>query len=260
MRHDLLYRSGELNVRRIVWLALPVLLLAACELRLHVDTVVQEDATGTLTMELSADRELRSLAGDEWQSLGIDILDFSDIFASEHVEVQPISDGDFQGWRISGPIGGSSDIGDVTLTREEDIVAFRLRMGGNGFSDQGGFDEFGTLLVDQMLDIRFRLTMPGEIIAHNADVVEGNTLVWYPLASNLPSLTMEARSQIPGRSLTLFVVVGLVLTAIVGAFVMGRRGRHPSSSVLAEEPVPNSWDDGVDLTDRNAPPVDPTTR
>ena len=103
-------------------------------------------------------------------------------------------------------------------------------------------------LFEDLFEIRFRLTMPGEIQSHNADLVEGNTLTWN-VGLNEEDTTYRAVSSTSGGGSSLLLIGGAAAVILVaGVGIAAMRSRRKDEAVNAVNAAPASLD---------APPVDP---
>jgi LPXTG-motif cell wall-anchored protein len=102
--------------------------------------------------------------------------------------------------------------------------------------------------LEDLFEIRFKLTLPGEIGDNNADVVEGNTLIWNVGLSDEGG-TYEAVSSTGGsNSALLYAGIGVAALVVVGVGVTAMRRRKETAAVEAVTSAPISTE---------APPFDP---
>lgn len=250
------------------------LVLASCEIRVHTELTVEEDGSGVLSSETSIDDQLMSLAemsGEE--ILPDEMLTEEMLPAGGGWSIEPVT-GDYTGFRVSlafdslddlraqldslpaagafedvfggeGMAGGSGledmaaaggMLSDFSLTRDGDAFIFRSVVpdAGAAMMDEAMEDGFDLSMLEDVFDIRFTLTLPGEIVSSNADLVTGQTSVW-ELSLEDWGRVMEARSEVPGAGAGMIIALAvalLVLAAIVYLAVDRRRRR---SAETAEE-------------------------
>lgn len=234
-----------------------VVLLTGCTVRFDSIISVEEDGSGTLAIEVGLDEEFRNLLEEQGDTSFAPDPDADDIPPGWTVE--EFIDGDFEGFRVSVDFADLSELdrrlAELAESAEEDdggaapallepgILtqdgdAFHFSMPLQGLEEDlsaasGGDDAFGDIdfeqLMTELFEIRFLVTLPGSITDHNADRVEGSTLVWeIGLADE--GTTLSASSQLGGGSgvtTILLIVVAVILVAVAGFFavtVIRRRG------------------------------------
>lgn len=253
-----------------------VLVLSACTIRLDVALTVNEDESGTFNLFMGFDEEFQQLmeqGGGEGFDMTEGLQDVPEGWTVEEV----VEDG-FEGVRIStdyrdfeeleeklGDLGEGQDAGvgtdfldDFALTREGDEFRFEVDVSGvdeqlsGAVGDSGGEDLLSGMdpatLFEDLFEIRFRLTLPGEIQSHNADSVDGNTLTWN-VGFDEEDSTYRAVSSTSGGSSSLLLIGGAAaIAAAAGVGVVAMRNRRKDAAVDAVNAAPMSF---------NAPPVDP---
>lgn len=243
------------------------LALSACTIRLDLGVTVNEDETGSFAMFMGFDEEFQQLAeqgGGEDLNFTEGLEDVSEGWTSE----EATEDG-FEGIRIStdfdsiadlesklSELGEGADAGvsgdflsgfglvhdgdefrfSVDVTGLDDELAGAM---GEGSDDDllGGMDP--TTLFEDLFEIRFRLTLPGEVKSHNADSIDGNTLTWNVSFSDEGG-SYEAVSDVGGGSSVLLfagiAAAGLVVIG-VGATAMRRRKDTTAEAAVNAAPV-----------------------
>jgi hypothetical protein len=263
--------------RYVLILMLLALVLSACTIRFDVGVVVNEDETGTFSLFMGLDEELQQLA-NEGGAEGLDLTEgLEDV--PEGWTVEEVSEDGFDGVRAStdfdsfedlekrlGELNESTDTGigtdflsDFGLTHEGDEFRFEVDVSGldqeltDAMGEGGGGDDLfsgmdpATFLED-LFEIRFKLTLPGEIGDNNADVVEGNTLIWNVGLSDEGG-TYEAVSSTGGsNSALLYAGIGVAALVVAGVGVTAMRRRKEAAAVEAVTSSPISTE---------APPFDP---
>jgi hypothetical protein len=247
--------------RRTALLLLLALVASACQLRTDVQIEINADETGTFALELGFDEELRQLAESEGGDLSLDGFDLAT--TPDGWSISDFDDGEFAGTRIATPFsslddlraklavlsesGESTDptndlVDSVSITRDGNDYRFEAELAqiDEAFAEASGDGlDFGidpTQFLQELFLIRFVVTMPGEITSHNADVVEGSTLVWN-IALDGQNRTLEATS---GSSdgfafgTLLLGIAGLLIVGILGLTIARRR----RETVTPYEPFP----------------------
>ena len=217
--------------------------------------MVEDDESGTFTIELSLDDELRQLLEEQG---GEQFLGFTDQLNDppDGWEAEEFTEGVFQGVRVTTEFEDFESLQSklssidaqlsqselalpaafqtLGLSRDGDIFTFRADLadatsGLDQLSDQnvGGFDI--AQIIDTIFTIRFIVTLPGEVLEHNADSLEGSTLVWQVTSSDTTGVLMatsDAGSGPSTASLVGLAAVVLVVLAVGGyAFARSRRRR-----------------------------------
>ena len=235
-------------------LLIAALVLAACEFRIHADLVIEEDESGTLSVELSMNEELAALAGGNFGgelSIGEDLV-------PSGWTAEVVSDSGFEGIRASTAFASLDELGrrlgeladgtgadgtplpaflaDISPTREGDTFHFRLLIpaeaeGLIGQGLEGSPIPIDLGVLDEVFDIRLSLVLPGDILTTNADVVTGQTLVW-DISLTDSGRVLEAESQLPGPDRSRFVVWGAIALAlvVVAYMVVKLRRRRPAAA------------------------------
>lgn len=236
-------KIGPARLRLLLLSIIGVLLLTACEFRVYVDLVIQEDESGSLTVELSMDEALTSLVGAEFGgelSVGEDLV-------PDGWNSAVVAEEGFEGIRatatfasltalhgilseLAGMQDGSPDLGLLGFlassvpSREGDNFRFRLTIPDalGGVLEEGLAEAPVPLelsLLDEVFDIRVRLMLPGDVVAHNADLDNGEALVWH-LSLTDSGRTLEAESRLPQPGVPMVVVWVAVVAALIVMIVV----------------------------------------
>lgn len=213
-----------------------VLLLAACEFRIHADLVIEEDESGTLSVELSMDEELAALTG----SFGGELTVGEEIVPAGWT-AELVTDEGYEGIRALTDFGslgelelrlgelaegtGTADtpllafLADISPTREEDTFRLHLLIPEEveamiGEELQQSPIPIDLAVLDEVFDIRLSLVLPGDLLSSNADVVTGETLVW-DISPADSGRVLEAESKLPGPDRTWWIVLGAAVLALL---------------------------------------------
>lgn len=150
--------------------------------------------------------------------------------------------------------GAGGMLSGMSLGQEGDVLVFELEIPEQPGAMFEGMDEMeGDVPVDlsaldEVFDIRFTLTLPGEIVTErtNADLITGQTLVWN-LSVDDGGRVLEAQSQLPRSGASMIIVWAVAALALAAAvyLVIDRRRRQaaaapaaPESADPAEVPAP----------------------
>ncbi|MCP4304848.1 MAG: hypothetical protein GY926_11105 [bacterium] len=262
--------------RYIPLFLLLTLVLSACTIRFDIGVEVNEDESGTFSLFVGLDEELRQLA----EQSGGDDLDITEGIEDvpEGWDVEEVTEDGFEGVRVTADFASFEELDrrigeleettsagvstefltDFGLTREGDEFRFTVNVTGLGdelagtLGEQGGEDLLSGLdtssLIEDLFQIRFRLTLPGEIGANNADLVEGNTLTWNVGLSD-DGGAYEAVSTVGGGNSALLLgaaAVAAIVAIGVGATAVKRRKVNAATATVEGAPIST-----------DAPPVDP---
>ncbi|MCP3994534.1 MAG: hypothetical protein GY722_05640 [bacterium] len=245
--------------RYVPLFAVLVLVLSACTIRIDLVVNVNEDESGTFDLFVGFDEDLRQLM-EQGGGGDLDITEqFSD--APDNWTVEEVSEGGFEGVRIStdfesfddlevklaelsddgGGGLGSDMLSDFELTHEEDEYRFRADVSGvdegltEAVGDSGGdmLSGFDASLMEDLFEIRFRLTLPGTIGDNNADGVNGNTLTWnLDVGADGDELYASSTAG-GGSSMMLIGGAAVAAVALVGVGVAASRRRKTNAAVDA---------------------------
>jgi len=245
-------------MRRVIPLVIALALItSACQIRVDSLITVNGDESGTFGVVVAFDEEFRGLVEEQGGDLdlgpGVDALpagwteeaysedgfegslitaSFSDFADLQRLmtELQSVDDG--QG-------SPNSLFNNLVLARDGDDFRFEARLEGieEGFGDTGGDVSFegadGAALFASLFDIRYLVSLPGSIGNNNADVVDGNTLIW-SIGLTDDGRVLSATSSPGGFGIMPIVVVAALLVGI-GAFVAMRRRSGGEAEVVASE-------------------------
>jgi hypothetical protein len=232
-------------------LAAVALLLVGC-IRAEVSIKVNDDGSGEVSVLAAFDEEaFETLAEDFGDGATTEIPSFGDIDESDLPEGASIEEYDedgFTGARVTIPFEASDDIAatineilsesggdgfiggtdstfeDFSLQREGEgwrfeATAAALNDAADGEDALGlGGPIFDLLFDDASFEIKIEL--PGDVIEHNADRIDGDTLVWeLGLADDEPRQLMALTGADDGGGFNL--VIAVVVLAVIGAVVAG---------------------------------------
>lgn len=208
-------------LRGTVWVVISLLILTGCT-TLDVSTVIRADGSGTRRVAVALDENLYNLALARNEDPFADIKnDAREIGA----RVEPYRRGGRVGIAVAIDFPNLETLNQALGT--EEFETLRVEKSGWLFKQTFTFrSQIDTAGVPKLEDIQlgvatrpdfiYSVTLPGEIISHNATEVEGNKLTWYlnPLESTVYDLV--ATSEVVNQELiTAAIVGGVVLVAVV---------------------------------------------
>ena len=143
-------------------------------------------------------------------------------------------------------VGGM--LSGMSLEPEGDVLVFGLKIPEQsdalfeGMEGMEGDIPVDLSVLDDVFDIRFTLTLPGEIVAErtNADLITGQTLVWN-LSLDDGGRVLEAQSQLPRSGASMIIVwavAALALAAAVYLVIDRRRRQAAAAPAVPESPDP----------------------
>jgi len=241
------------------------LALSACTIRFDIGLNINEDESGTFALFVGMDEELRELmetGGGEDVSMTDELVDD----APEGWTVEEVTEDGFEGARIStefdsiedleaklsemseggdAGMGGTDLLSGFELTHEGDEYSFKADVSGldddlTGAIGEGGGDMMSGLdasMMEDLFEIRFRLTLPGSIGEHNADTVNGSELTWN-LSMTDERESLHASSTTGGGSSAL--LIGGVAVAAAAALGVGVAASRRRKTKVEEDAVSNA--------------------
>lgn len=227
---------------RITVVIVAVAALAGCQLRADLGLVVDEDGGGTIVVALETDEALSTRARDA----GLDLAGQLALAANEidgwtaevdgeRVELHTTAvdaaamEATTQSFADAIATPELRPLEPVEVTLDERRVRLATSAGLVPTAAVGtlGYEQSE---AEDLLRSSVRLTvsveMPGEVVAHDADRVEGSRLVWDVGVGERTTITAESMLPQPRRWVP-FGIVAAGATILAAIFVVGmrRRGR-----------------------------------
>lgn len=269
-------------MKRLAIVLVGLLLFTGCKVRIHLDTTINADESGRVAFAIGFDEEFRQALESFGEGFGEEGGDpFADIeeSAPEGWEVERFTDGEFEGVRISrdfddledlraaleetesfGETGndlgaGAGTPGFESFGVERDGDIFTVEVGPEGFdvpSASDGEDPFageGSPFGELEFEAIISFTLPGKVIEHNADEVDGSTVTWRFTQESEPQpiRAVSDASQSAGDSDFPIVPVVIIAALVLGGglFLLLRSrqapavaGPGPESPIDGEPPPP----------------------
>jgi hypothetical protein len=240
-------------MRRIALLAVTVLLLSACQVKVEQGFELSDDGSGQAVMIIAFDEEAQELlsegtpgadplaamsgsappgwTSDEWSEGGFDGMrataNFADLNGLQNLVATTMSgeDGMFESFSIVESAGGYRVDGVLSGDSLEQSME-----GDQLFA--GAAEE----MVGEFFDAAITVKLPGEVTSHNADEVRGDgTLVWNVGVTDGGRM-IRAESQ-PAAQLPLIPIAAgaVVLLVVIVGFLAWRRGRPTANPITRLE-------------------------
>lgn len=245
--------------RSLLSLLVVALLASACQVRLAADVAVGRDGSGTFEFAVAIDEELAQdlreagvepLAGLEdagetgspWDVVGEEPDE-----GGVRVRLQAAFDEPEGLAELAADLHRALDRDDLRVhdglqleRRDDGSVAFSGRVGldlpvapgaeGQGVDfDAGDLERLLQERGEEFVRYDVRVTLPGEPLEHDADEVDGDSLVWRAPVSGMREIS--AVSAPPGiPPVVIAVAVGLLVAVVtgVGAYLWRRRSVSPA--------------------------------
>jgi hypothetical protein len=237
------------------------LLLAGCRVGLVTDTTVNTDGSGSMSIRLSADREiLEFLASQEVEGRSIDLFEeIEDVLPPGWplekgeepdgtrfiaLSLPFVDGGQLAAFAFAGEESPLADLGisRFELVREQSFFTVRttfraeidiaaalssLPLGGAQMPGEALAEGVSPELISRVFAYEHRLKLPGSLGANNADEIAGRTLIWRPGASTV--VDMQAESVALRWGSVASVLVGVAIVFLLAATVaFGVRAKRRS--------------------------------
>ena len=236
------------------------LLIAACQIRVDTTVTINADESGSFAIEMSVDEEFRELG-----EYGFDVSEGTEDLPPDWT-VEPFVDGEFEGVRISTDFADLDDLNTrlrllsesaedeesgspadmfsgMSVTHEGDTFSFHTNSAGiaddlASTGDEGfeGLDP--STIFDTLFQIRLIVTLPGEVVDHNADALSGSTMTWDVSVDDERTEFFASSSASGGEGLNpIVLVVGVVAVAGLVLWALSRRNDDTTSAISDYEPA-----------------------
>lgn len=233
--------------RFLISLGMLVMLTSACQINLTQTTVVNEDGSGTVVLDVLLDEELRTLTGFEDASSALELAGGS----PEGFVVEDIEDGDFKGARatqtfanldelneILSQAAGTGVVDDVSFVKEGNEFRFEATVGDLAeAANSAGLAGLSDDTFDDLFQIELVVQLPGELIEHNADTVSAEgVLTWdVNIADSGQDLNATTRVAVAWAPLAIGGILGVMVLVGGGYAVSRRRRTAPEEPPLSEQ-------------------------
>lgn len=278
------------NVRRMalragfLLLCICVALFAmGCKIQIGLDTVVEENGSGTFGMRLAADKEIQDLMA---QQGGEDLFGDLKEDMPEGWNVQEGTDPDGTKWvkttmafkdqeelKSLLQSEGDSPMGDlgnseIDISQTTSLFAMKTRFSGKfdlgaalSVIGESAGEEAPIEMLQSIIQFENRVTLPGSIKSHNADEVQGSTLIWRPKGGGIVEMNAES-SVLRWGVVGGFIGGGVVLVAliIILIVVLVKRSRRAASAAAVAPPSTAVATESVESTEETGDAGEETDR
>jgi hypothetical protein len=237
-------------MRRFVLLAVIVLLLSACKVKVEQGFEVKADGSGEAGMIVAFDQEAQDMMASSVPN-GVDPLAGMAGDAPPGWTSEEWSQGEFKGFEATSgfnDLAALQTLVDTTFSGEDGMFeSFSIVESGGGFRLDGvlsgdsleqsaqGDDLFAGAaedMVGSFFEAAIAIKLPGEVVSSNADEVRSDgTLIWNVGVTD-GGRVIRAESQ-PGAGLPIIPIAAaaLALAGAVAGFVVWRRRRPPANPI-----------------------------
>ncbi|MCJ7726384.1 MAG: hypothetical protein MUP76_08380 [Acidimicrobiia bacterium] len=228
--------------RILILVAALALLTTACKIQVNAEFTINADKTGAVVLEFGYDDEIKELAESSGESPDSMFGDMG-LEDAPNAEVTTERRGDMTFQIVTVPIddvtaaeglGGEMGAGltdDFTITFTDDLVTVT---GSTTLDDALGGDSEDMAgippeMLSEFFEVNIRITMPGEILDHNATSRDGNTLTWNVNLTD-PSISISAQSNpnasAGGGNTMVYIIIAaaVVLLGLLLWLFMKKRG------------------------------------
>ena len=209
-------------------------LLSGC-MQMSIDIIWKEDNSGTLSMTIGIDKSVLSMMGTTEEDLQKQLKE--SMLEEDDYTVRNFSNEKYTGITATTTIADmTTETNDTTqqisfnYTDKSGNKIYTVSGNFNGAEALGGnssFEDSGLSMTD--IEMKMSITMPGEIISHNATNQEGNKLTWDMTETSTTEI--QATSEIgSGGGMLLWILIGLGVLVVVTLFIFLRRNKSNSDS------------------------------
>jgi hypothetical protein len=237
-------------MRRFALLAVIVLLLSACKVKVEQGFDLKSDGSGEAVMIVAFDQEAQDMLSESVPN-GVDPIESMTSGVQPGWTSEEWSQGGFKGVRATtefANLAGLQNLVDTDFSGEDGMFeSFSIIESAGGFRIDGvlsgesleqsmeGDDMFAGVAEDMMgsfFEAAIALKLPGEVTSHNADEVRGDgTLIWNVGVTDGGRI-IRAESQ-PGGSLPIIPMAAAAVVILVGIVgLMAWRRRQPPVSPI----------------------------
>ena len=237
-------------MRRIALLAVIVLLLSGCKVKVEQGFEVKADGSGEAVMIVAFDQEAQEMMTSSVPN-GVDPLEAMAGDAPPGWSSEEWSQGEFRGFKAMtdfSSLAGLQTLVETTFSGEDGMFeSFSIIESAGGFRLDGvlsgesleqsvqGDDLFAGVaedMVGSFFEAAIAIKLPGKVVSSNADEVRSDgTLIWNVGVTD-GGRAIRAQSQ-PGGGLPIVPIAAaaLVLAAAVVGFLVWRRRLPPTNPI-----------------------------
>ena len=232
------------RIALLLSLVMLALMLTSC-VRMEMDFTIKKNGKVDASILYAVDTSMGSMS--DLDDAGLTAPEDLEDMREEGWDVQPYSDGTYQGYRMTRKNVEMKDALDSTAMGETDI-AF-TKKGSTYILDIPLFDSdtdsesMEALSMLKMVggSFKLRLTLPNKPVSHNATNVseDGKTLEW-DLLSMTPGQTVHVEFKMGGGFLKYVAIMTVILLVVVAALFLLSKKKQPATTpvvVAPEQPV-----------------------
>lgn len=218
-------------MRRLIVLAsLLAVVAAACQIETNFGVVINADGSGIIVAEIGMDAEAQQFFME-----GVDDpFEGNDLSEVPNAVQRTERRGDLDFWIIEVAVDDITAVEDEMVGADNSLITgfdveitdTLVSVSGTAAADEAMGEEmegFDPTVLEDSISFNVRVTMPGRILEHNADRVEGNTLVWaVPLFGGNLDIQAQSDPSQPaggggGGGIPMWVWIALGAVIVAGA-------------------------------------------
>jgi len=243
-------------MRKLIAIAGVLALVAiSCKIETNAGAIINADGTGTIFVEIGMDEEAQGF----FLTDGVDPFEDSDFADTPDATFREETRGDLLFFITEIPVSSEAEMrqflteGDDSLLTDFNLTITDTLISISGTaSPDDAFGEdtegFDPQVLEDSLSASVFLTLPGEILSHNADRTDGNTLFWeVPLFGG--DLTIQAESDPTGSSsgggggFPIGIVIAIAAVVVLGGLWYYNNQKKGDAAPAQAAPAATSTDD-----------------
>lgn len=257
-------RAGALRLAALLALGL---VISSC-VTLTAESEINDDLSGTHTLTVTMDRSALESLGEEFNPDDVQ-EEITPDNVPEGYEVEVIDTEDEVGSRISTTVEDSSQLGDVlndlfnagdpeaervepfsgTLERDGNTYRMNVTVDGDVLAQSGEDDVGGEdagFDMDQILDMTYTISLPGEIQETTGTELEDGRIQWELPTSGVLDMTAVSETESDSNLLLWLAVGGVGLLVLIGLaaliILVVLAQRKPAPATAAPPAAPADYD------------------
>jgi hypothetical protein len=222
--------------RIIVVAALLALVTAACQIETNLVADIEADGSGTIAVELGYDQEAASFIEQASGTGGLTAEQLSTNLPDAQVREEDRGNLHFY--------IASAQVDDIAAALQVTVAPDSITVIGNAGGAEALGADTGGIPVDQIsqyVRANIEITLPGKILANNADSRDGNTLIWsLPLTGGAVDIEASSNPSLPagGGGFPIWAIIVIAAAVVLVGAVLVVRGRRGRGAAVPPPPPP----------------------